>query len=340
MTEFVLPPSNGPLEIRKQMRRAMGEAIERLSAETGYKFGPRGWAYFAEGEGLITKGQFGRFEKLLTDMRKDGELDPDVIEPDASRIATEVEDFNADPKTPAQHAKRAVDDISEQLERWVEIYYQTGYWDDLDYYVEMIVEKKDLVQIFKPVADRYKIRITNGKGDTDIHSRLAILKRFRDHHYEGRRCVLLAVGDHDPKGLQIVELLHANLMSCANIRGLNWGRPQFDVVNVGLTEEQIDRLGLMKIDNLETGSGEDLANPRHRHHSKPYVQNYIEQFGIWKCEANALVGHPRDAELLLEDAINQFIPFDHPDSIDAENEPAQDIVREEISRLMKDWTFG
>jgi hypothetical protein len=53
-------------------------------AETGYKFGPRGWAYYAEGLGLITKGEFDRFTKLLTDMRKDGELDPDVIEPDAS----------------------------------------------------------------------------------------------------------------------------------------------------------------------------------------------------------------------------------------------------------------
>lgn len=340
MTEFVMPPTNGPHHLRRAARREMGEAIERLSAETGYKFGPRGWAYFAEGLGLITKGEFARFEKLLTDMRKDGELDPDVIEPDASRVATEVDDFTADPETPAQHARRAVDDIGETLEFWATKYYQTGYWDDLEYYVEMIVEKKDLVQIFKPVADRYKIRITNGKGDTDIHSRLAILKRFRDHDYEGRRCVLLAVGDHDPKGLSIVETLHANLMSCANIRGLDWRYPEFDVVNVGLTEEQIDRLGLMKIDNLETGSGENLANPRHKHHYKPYVQNYIQQFGIWKCEANALVGHPREAEQLLEDAINEFIPFDHPDSIDVENQPAQDIVREEISRLMKDWTFG
>jgi hypothetical protein len=93
---------------------AMGEAIERMSAETGYRFGPRGWAYYAEGLGLITKGEFDRFEKLLTDMRKDGELDPDVIEPDASRTATDVDDFDASEHTPEQHAQAAVDDIGDQ----------------------------------------------------------------------------------------------------------------------------------------------------------------------------------------------------------------------------------
>lgn len=339
MYDFVMPPTTGPLQPRKDARFAMGEAIERMSRDTGYKFGPRGWAYYAEGLGLITKGEFDRFEKLLVDMRKDGELDPDVIEPDASRIATNVGDFEGSSYAPEQMAKWAVDDISDNLRRWAESYHQHGYWDDLDYYVEMIVEKKDLVQIFKSTADRYNVRITNGKGDTDIHSRLAMLKRFRDHTEAGRRCVLLAVGDHDPKGLFIVEGLRRTLMSCTGIKGLNWWDADFDVVNVGLTEAQIDRMGLMKINNLETGGGKDLSDPRHPDHYKPYVQDYLANFGVWKCEANALVGHPQKAMDMLEDAITQYIPAEHPDDIEAKNEPAQEAVREEISRLVQNWTF-
>src|SRR4051812_27185701 len=179
--DFVMPPATGPLHLRKEARRAMGEAIERMSRETGYRFGPRGWAYFAEGLGLITKGEFDRFEKLLTDMRKDGELDPDVIEPDASRMATEVEDFDAADYSPEALARHAVNEIEEGLRAWARGFHEIGYWDDLEYYVEMIVEKKDLVQIFRSTADRYNVRITNGKGDTDIHTRLAMLKRFREH---------------------------------------------------------------------------------------------------------------------------------------------------------------
>lgn len=337
--DFQMPPTTGPLHIRRQARMEMGEVIERMSQDTGYRFGPRGWAYYAEGLGLITKGEFDRFEKLLTDMRKDGELDPDVIEPDGSRMATEVTDFDAESDTPEDHAQYAVDEIGDRLRTWARIYHETGYWDDLDFYVEMIVEKKDLVQIFRSTADRYKVRITNGKGDTDIHTRLAMLKRFRDHTYAGRRCVLLAIGDHDPKGLHIVEGLHRTFMSCANIKGLDWDYPAFDVVNIGLTEDQINDLGLMKIGNLETGGGRDLSDPRHPDHYKPYVQDYIARFGVWKCEANALVGNPRRAEDLLEDFINRFIPASHPEDIHAKNEPGKEAVREEISRLMRDWTF-
>lgn len=337
--DFQMPPSTGPLQLRRDARIRLGEAIERMSQDTGYKFGPRGWAYFAEGLGLITKGDFSRLTTLLTDMRKDGELDPDVIEPDASRMATEVTDFEGVSYSPEYLAQHAINEISVELRRWADIYHTTGYWDDLDYYVEMIVEKKDLVQIFRSTADRYNVRITNGKGDTDIHTRLAMLKRFRDHTYAGRRCVLLAIGDHDPKGLHIVEGLHRTFMSCGNIKGLDWEDPAFEVINIGLTEHQINDLGLMKIDNLETGGGRDLSDPRHPDHYKPYVQDYLARFGVWKCEANALVGNPSEARALLEDAINQFIPPEHPDDIEAKNEPGKEAVREEIARLVQSWTF-
>lgn len=339
MIDFVMPPTTGPMHIRQEARWKMGEAIEQLSAETGYRFGPRGWAYYAEGLGLITKGEFDRFESLLTAMRKDGDLDPDVIEPDASRMATEVNDFEADQESPEERAQMAVDDIGENLNLWARAYRQNGYWDALDYYVEMIVEKKDLVQIFGRTADRYNVRITNGKGDTDIHTRLAMLKRFRDHTYAGRKCILLAIGDHDPKGLSIVEGLERTIMSCANIKGLDWPDPEFRVVNIGLTENQVVDLGLMKIDNLETGGGRDLADHRHPDHYKPYVQNYIGRFGVWKCEANALVGNPEGAAAMLENAIHEFIPGSHPRDIREQNRPGQDAVREEIARLMQTWTF-
>lgn len=339
MADFQMPPVAGPLHRRREARRAMGEAIERLSQATGYKFGPRGWAYYAEGLGLITKGEFDRFEKLLTEMRKDGELDPDVIEPDASRTATNVADFDASDNAPEDYARWAVEDIGDRLKSWAEVYHEAGFWDDLDTYLEMIVEKKDLVQIFRSTADRYNVRITNGKGDTDIHTRLAMLKRFRDHTEAGRRCVLLAIGDHDPKGLHIVEGLHRTIMSCANIKGLDWIEPDFDVVNIGLTEQQVYDLNLMRIGNLETGGGRDLSDPGHPDHFKPYVQDYIRRFGVWKCEANALVGHPAEARNMLESAINEFIPPSYPDDIRAKNGPGQAAVRAEIARLMQDWSF-
>jgi hypothetical protein len=317
----------------------MAEVIEDMSRDTGFTFGPRGWAYYAEGLGLITKGEFDRFEKLLTDMRKAGELDPDVIEPDASRIATNVYDFKASEYNPDEIAEHAVSQIGAELNEWARSYTQHGYWDDLDYYVEMIVEKKDLVQIYSDIADRYRVRITNGKGDTDIHSRLAMLKRFRDHSEQGRQCILLSIGDHDPKGLHIVDGLERTLRSCLNIKGLDWDDPDFRVVNIGLTEQQIDDLDLMRIYNLETGGRKDLSNPHHKDHYKPYVQDYLSRFGVWKCEANALVSRPEAAVALFEDAVQEFIPRSHLTEIHGANEPGKRAVAAEIKNLMADWTF-
>lgn len=339
MYDFELPKTTGPLQQRRESRIKLAEAIEQMSEDTGYKFGPRGWAYYAEGLGLITKGEFARFEKLLTDMRKAGELDPDVIEPDASRIATTVYDYEADYDTPEEHAQYAIDEIKPELERMISIYNDIGYWDGLNYYIEMIVEKKDLLQIFEDTAKKHRVRITNGKGDTDIHSRLAMLKRFKEHYYAGRQPILLAIGDHDPKGLDIVSGLRNTLMSCANLKGLDWEEMDFEVINIGLTSEQIDDMGLMRIDNLETGGGKDLANPKHTDHYKPYVQNYIRDHGVWKVEANALVSKPEQAIQLFENALSEYIPLDHWIDRHRDNEPAREKVKVEIERLMKTWSY-
>ncbi|RWM34219.1 MAG: hypothetical protein EOR77_14530 [Mesorhizobium sp.] len=113
--------------------------------------------------------------------------------------------------------------------------------------------------------------------------------RFKTHHEAGRKCVLLYVGDHDPAGLLISDVIKSNLMDCANVKGVDFDPSPIRVERIGLTREQIDDLGLPWIENLETGSGKDLGDPGHPYHRKPYVQNYIASQGRRKVEANALV---------------------------------------------------
>ncbi len=109
------------------------------------------------------------------------------------------------------------------------------------------------------------------------------------HHEAGRKCVLLYVGDHDPAGLLMSDVIKSNLMDCANVKGVDFDPSPIRVERIGLTREQIDDLGLPWIENLETGSGKDLGDPGHPDHRKPYVQNYIASQGRRKVEANALV---------------------------------------------------
>jgi hypothetical protein len=78
-----------------------------------------------------------------------------------------------------------------------------GFWDDLDVYVEVAVEKLDLRNLFEPVCAEFFVPITNFKGWSDLNSRAAIMRRFAEHERSGRQCVLLLCGDHDPGGLAI-----------------------------------------------------------------------------------------------------------------------------------------
>ena len=76
----------------------------------------------------------------------------------------------------------------------------------------------------------------------------------------------------------------------------------------GLNADFIEANGLSWIDNLETSSGGRLDDPRHTDHRKPYVQTYIREFGVRKCEANPLVVTPEAGRQLCRDAILQYVP--------------------------------
>jgi hypothetical protein len=75
-------------------------------------------------------------------------------------------------------------------------------FDDSDYYCEMWVEKIDLKSLFSDICKRYTIPLINIRGRTCLNSRAGTMRRFREHENEGKTCVLLYCGDHDPSGLE------------------------------------------------------------------------------------------------------------------------------------------
>ena len=122
------------------------------------------------------------------------------------------------------------------------------------------------------------------------------------------RCVLLLCGDHDPGGLHITEMMRKNLEDLS--RAVGWSPDNLIITRFGLNADFIDENGLTWIDNLETSSGGQLDDARHPDHNKAYVQDYIAEFGVRKCEANALVVEPEIGRQLCRDAILEHVPAD------------------------------
>ena len=188
-------------------------------------------------------------------------------------------------------------------------------WDDLDVYVEVVTEKLDLRNLFAPVCHELHVPITNFKGWSDLNARAAMMRRFAYWHARGKRCVLLLCGDHDPGGLLITETMRKNLNDLAGALqknyGIDWSAVDANLVitRFGLNADFIDEHNLTWIDNLETSSGGRLDDEEHADHSKDYVQDYIAEYGVKKCEANALVAEPTIGRQLSREAILAHVPM-------------------------------
>ena len=271
---------------------------------------------------MIGKGEFDRLEGLIGDWLKDGRLPLDFCADDDKRAPENVEDL--DDPDPASYVTSHVSYASSCWKRYEPI----SFWQYQSYYLETAVEKTDLKTLFLDVCAEYHILIWNAGGWSDINSRANIMKRFQKHSEAGRHCVLLYCGDHDPSGLLMSDSIRSNLKMLENAVGWSPDEDQLTIDRFGLNLDFIEANNLLWIDGLETGSGGDLADPKHNDHFKPYVQDYLKTYcGLGteqytkddplpacchprKVEANALVVRPDAGRQLIREAIETYIDFD------------------------------
>jgi hypothetical protein len=308
-----------------QLRRWC-EGIVEINSTLDFKVSSRGWCYILEEHGL-SKGDFDKAERLINSCRKNGLLPVDICCEDDGRQAEHLEKVvNV---TPTAFAQGWIDYL---LTRVHKSYCPISFWEGLDVYLQMTVEKIDLKSLFSSECKPFHIPLSNISGWNDINSRVAIMRRFAYWERRGKRCVLVHCGDHDPGGLQISGFLRSNLNDLKETVG--WSPNNLHVDRFGLNYEFIRDHRLTWIDNLITGSGGDLADPEHPDHFKPYVQNYILEYGARKVEANALVVRPEAGRKLCRDAILRHVPEAAITEFERRLKLRQAQARREIARLI------
>lgn len=285
-------------------------AIRELQSSIEFRVSSRGWCYILEEHGLH-KGDFDRAQRLLNDCRKSGLLPLGICKEDDARAVTGLDNLGRrDPWSPEECARmcirRAREQIASAYGQWRETcasYEPVGWTDGLKYAVFVLVEKVDLVTLFERPCSWSHVPIANAKGWSDLHLRAAMMRYFREAEAEGRTPVLLYCGDHDPAGLLISSTLKKQLADLS--RAVDWSPDNLIVDRFGLNADFIRKHKLTWIENLQSGSGADLAVC-----DRSYVKDYIEKFGARKCEANALVTRPDAAEALIREAIAKYVPKD------------------------------
>jgi hypothetical protein len=305
---------------------AFCQEIREIESTLDFKVSSRGWCYILEECIGLGKGDFDQAQALINDCRKSGLLPISICASDTTRATINLEslDYN-DPEEEAEAWLRTIQNAHAN-------YTPISFWEDQEHYVEMAVEKIDLKSLFDRVCYRYRVALTNLKGWSDINSRDAMMRRFREWERRGKQCVLLYCGDHDPGGLQISGQIIENLRQLSQAVG--WDPGNLIIDRFGLNYGFIEANGLSWIDNLETSSGGRLDDPRHKDHFKPYVQDYMKRFGVRKVEANALVVRPAEGRQLCEDAIRRYVPANAITEYNAKLAVERQKVKDEIARLL------
>ena len=327
------PTKEGKQQYNYQIRELCGR-IKEVKSTLDFPVSSRGWCYLLEEYGL-SKGDFDRMNKIINDCRKSGMLPLDICAEDSTRAIEGIADIH-DPDV----EDYAADLVYHVMNDIAEDYRPYSFTDFQDYYIEVLVEKIDLKGMFKPVCNKYHVPYANSKGWADINSRAALMERFKEWQDRGKQCVLLYCGDHDPGGLIISDTIRTNLNDLSDAIG--WSPDNIIIERFGLNYDFIEANGITWIENLHTSAkdktDEDgkkvkaypLNDPRHKDHFKSYVQNYLNQYGVRKVEANALVTRVDAGRKLCEDAILKYIDLDGKQTYERVTSQAREELQAEI----------
>lgn len=297
------------------------ETLKQIQTKIDFRVSARGWCYQLEVLGVIDKGGFDKVETWINRARKEGFLPIDFVAEESARQFSNVE--KPEDIHPVEYMRRWIVAL-----RQCENYYVPDWWDGEKYYIQMIVEKIDLKTLFEGVCSEYHIPIATSRGWSSILQRAEYARRFQEAEERGLQCVLLYAGDFDPDGHLISNRLMENL---DDIRFSVWqdGTPGYDPENLiierfGLNFDFILEHNLSWINNLKTGSNGEIAVMRegrisqgrtntgkpHPNFYLDYVQDYLRQYGVRKCEANAIVTIPDIAREFCRGIIETYLGKD------------------------------
>ena len=308
---------------RLQFHAAVLEVVDWMQqyvARLGFAPVARSWLYAFESEGIITKGDFNWAGKWLADRRKEGLIPFELVGADSTR-ALSGHDAHDKEETPREYINRQ---LRVSLDK-AKCYWPNSYWKHQEYFPIIWTEKRDLIKLFEPELP-HAVRRFASKGQADVNSRVALIEECIWAEENELKPVILYCGDLDPMGVKMSDAILENLMPLAKVLDWGWELEEMakddQIVRFGLNAEFVDNAGLLWIDGLETSSGEDLANPKHKHHHFPYVQDYLHQYGTRKVEANALIANPTAARALIRDELWNWLSHAGDKQWKAENKTA------------------
>lgn len=162
--------------------------------------------------------------------------------------------------------------------------YKKDMWETQDYYVEVWVEKEALSDVVGQTCDRLDVPYFSCRGYVSQSEMWSASRRIQRKQSEGKYCILLHLGDHDPSGIDMSRDIEERLV-------LFGVRPDtFLFKRIALNMEQIEELN-------------PPPNPAKLTDSR--CQSYIREYGDSSWELDAL--EPKYIDRLITDEVMIYV---------------------------------
>jgi len=143
----------------------------------------------------------------------------------------------------------AIEDRDRQLNTWLHYanpaqalerlkrQYRINLWARQPYYIEVWVEKTALIGVVERVCSEWRVPYLACKGYASQSALYDAGKRFALKANEGKQCLMLHLGDHDPSGL---DMTRDNRVRAEMFSNLGYGTDELEVVRLALNMEQVE----------------------------------------------------------------------------------------------------
>lgn len=238
-------------------------------AEQGYTLTLRQLYYQLVSRDIIPNLQkeYAKLSGLLVKGRMGGIVDWDAIE-DRIRVP---------------YIPYSVDGVDEAIEDTIR-QYRLNRQEGQETYIELWVEKDALSGVLKRITKKYHIQLMVNRGYSSCSAMHDAFERLEIQEDEGKKTVILYLGDHDPSGLDMIRDIKERLTEF----GVN---PE--VRQIGLTMKQIKKFN---------------PPPNPTKVSDPRAKWYLSEFGDTSWEVDALT--PDVLHKLVKDNVEELIDMD------------------------------
>lgn len=272
----------------------INEVIEEYEAQ-GYSLTLRQCYYQLVARGIIPNNErsYKNTGNLINDARLSGLIDWYAIE-DRTRNLQKLAHWD--------NPQSIIESASYQ--------YRKDIWENQSYYVEVWVEKEALSNVVGRVADELDVPYFCCRGYVSQSEMWSASQRLQRKQREGKYCVIIHLGDHDPSGIDMSRDIEDRLL----LFGVDYD--MFLFRRIALNMEQIDLYN-------------PPPNPAKLTDSR--CGNYISKYGDESWELDAL--EPKVIHDLITTNVTEFWDYDLVKQV--RNQAAKE--KEVMESVANDW---